>query len=624
MKAFFFAPFLLLSCFFAGAHHSTSKFDEVSREELTMKSYDADTSAAAVILFDKGSTALTNPQTGMFTYKRHVKIKIFRKEAVDDWATVTLFASRGTFSKLNGITYNLEKDSIVKSEIDENGIFKRRYNKYIDEISFTLPKVKEASVIEYEYVIKGTIGVDPWQFQYSIPVVLSEYTIIVPDYHKIGYTLKGLISPTRETKNGMQKWVLKDIPAFKSEPFMPNEDDYVSGVEFSLSSSSWPKVTGNLLADKNFWGTVKGITPSSTFLKKEAEKATSGLTDTRQKMIAIHQYVKDHLEWDETEDIYAADDLKNNFKTRKGTAADINLTMGAMLHEAGIRVEMVLLSTRGNGFVKVDYPTTRQFNYTICRAYIDTTAYLLDATEKYLPWNVLPQRCLNGIGLAISEERYEWVHIETNVKARTVASADLTLNVDGELQGKLTYTRTGYAAYEMRDDIQKKGQDRYLEQFGKQRSWNILSSEFQNLEDIENPAVEIHEISIQDHGITTDELIYIDPFVIFKEDENPFKVEKRQFPIDFGVRSEKVYVANIIIPDGYLVDEIPPPKVMVLPDNKGRFSYTVTQTGNRLTIVSNVQINDRVFLQDEYPSLREFYNRIVAKQAEQIVLKKKL
>jgi len=28
-------------------------------------------------------------------------------------------------------------------------------------------------------------------------------------------------------------------------------------------------------------------------------------------------------------------------------------------------------------------------------------------------------------------------------------------------------------------------------------------------------------------------------------------------------------------------------------------------------------------MQDEYPGLREFYNRIVAKQAEQIVLKKK-
>jgi hypothetical protein len=82
-------------------------------------------------------------------------------------------------------------------------------------------------------------------------------------------------------------------------------------------------------------------------------------------------------------------------------------------------------------------------------------------------------------------------------------------------------------------------------------------------------------------------------------------------------------LTNIIIPDGYLVDEIPQPKVTALPESKGKFSYHVSQTGNRLTVVSNIQINERMFMQDEYPGLREFYNRIVAKQAEQIVLKKK-
>jgi hypothetical protein len=35
-----------------------------------------------------------------------------------------------------------------------------------------------------------------------------------------------------------------------------------------------------------------------------------------------------------------------------------------------------------------------------------------------------------------------------------------------------------------------------------------------------------------------------------------------------------------------------------------------------------MSINKGVFAQDEYPNLREFYNQMVAKQAEQIVLKK--
>ena len=80
---------------------------------------------------------------------------------------------------------------------------------------------------------------------------------------------------------------------------------------------------------------------------------------------------------------------------------------------------------------------------------------------------------------------------------------------------------------------------------------------------------------------------------------------------------------NIIIPDGYLVDEIPQAKLMVLPKNKGKFSYTVTQTGNRLTVVSNIQINESVFIQDEYPGLENFIIELLPSRLSKLYSKKK-
>jgi hypothetical protein len=71
------------------------------------------------------------------------------------------------------------------------------------------------------------------------------------------------------------------------------------------------------------------------------------------------------------------------------------------------------------------------------------------------------------------------------------------------------------------------------------------------------------------------------------------------------------------------VDELPKPKLILMPGNSAKYSYNVTQMGNTLNVVSMLQINKSLFLQDEYPNLREFYNQIIAKQAEQIVLKKK-
>jgi hypothetical protein len=72
-----------------------------------------------------------------------------------------------------------------------------------------------------------------------------------------------------------------------------------------------------------------------------------------------------------------------------------------------------------------------------------------------------------------------------------------------------------------------------------------------------------------------------------------------------------------------VVEEIPQAKVIALPANAGRFTYSITQAGNLINIVNSFQINKSIFSQAEYPNLREFYNQVVAKQTEQIVLKKK-
>ncbi|WP_276372732.1 DUF3857 domain-containing protein [Chryseolinea sp. H1M3-3] len=618
MKYLFIIPLLLTTYFVTVAQGDAVEPDDVLWQELSMRRYSADSTAGAVIIFDNGSSTLASVGARALTYKRNVKIKIFRKDAFDEWANVALLVERGAFSKLKGVTYNLENGRVVKSEIDDNSIFKKRFNKHIDEIKFTLPQVKEGSVIEYSYAIKGD-GLPPWQFQYSIPVIRSEYTVDVPVAFILRHSITGLLSPQLLEKKGVRKWTLNNVPAFKAEPLMPNESDYVSAISFLYSLGTWDGINSRMLHDENFWGTINGF----PFLKKEAQEVTAKLTDPKQKIIAIQHYIKNHFTWDGTEDIYAADNLKDNFIRKAGTAADINLAMASMLHKAGIRVEMVLLSTRGNGFVRMDYPTTRQFNYTICVAYADTTAYLLDATEKHLPWNVLPKRCLNGVGLVVSDKGYTWIDVNTKVKSRTVVTADVTLNGQGDLQGRLTYTRQGYAAYEMRDDFARKGKTPYMEDFVKNRPWSVLKSEFQNLDDVEKPAIETHEILIKQHGNDAGGFIYIDPFIALKEEENPFKVDQRKFSIDFVVLNEKVYLTNITIPDGYLVDEIPKTLVLTLPDNKGKFTYATSQIGNRLTVVSNIHINERVFMPDEYPILKEFYNRIVAKQAEQIVLKKK-
>jgi hypothetical protein len=105
--------------------------------------------------------------------------------------------------------------------------------------------------------------------------------------------------------------------------------------------------------------------------------------------------------------------------------------------------------------------------------------------------------------------------------------------------------------------------------------------------------------------------------------ENLFKLDKREYPVDFGSPIEKVYMSKIRVPNEFVVDELPKSKIFMLPGNAAKYTFNLSQAGDLLTVVSVLQINKSMFTQDEYPDLREFYTQVVAKQAEQIVLKKK-
>ncbi len=81
-------------------------------------------------------------------------------------------------------------------------------------------------------------------------------------------------------------------------------------------------------------------------------------------------------------------------------------------------------------------------------------------------------------------------------------------------------------------------------------------------------------------------------------------------------------MCKIAIPEGYVVDEMPQSKVISLPQNGGRFLYNISQNNGVINLTCIFSVNRTLFTQTDYPLLREFYSQVVAKQAEQIVLKK--
>jgi hypothetical protein len=636
-------------------------------EDMKMTVYPLDSGASAVVLADFGMSSLNYNQTAGFQidFERIRRVKILNKEGLKHAEfTIALWrdANNGAEEKLSGlklVTYNLENGKVVETKVKSDSFFKEKYDKNLTLTKCAWTNVKEGSVIEITYKVKSdfVMNFQDWEFQSEIPVRWSEYRARIPEYFNYQKYMQGYIgldindNVTRagsfvlqsERANNVSRlsqetveyseenfrWAAKNVPAFKEEPFITTSSNYISKINFELAFTRFPNQgTKNYMGtwediNRSYWDVVKTEINSNAGLKDDVVLVTAGATSDEQKVAMIFDHVRSSVLWDENKRRYPELSPRKAMDIKKGSSADINILLACMLDKAGIAVSPVLLSTRDHGFVREAIPVSTQFNYVVVLAKIGTKSVLLDATDRLLPIGVLPERCLNGNGLVVSSGEPTWVSLQPTVKSRTVYNANVVLAGTGEVKGTLKVDKTGYASARARRKYHSKGEGEYLKEITQDPVWTFSNGALENVDDINLPFKERYEIAANEAGMASATTIYFNPFITSRANENPFKSEKREYPVDFGNQFEELYVAKIALPEGYVVDELPPSKMLMLPEGAARYTYSLTQQGDVLNFTSSLTINRSIFSQDVYPNLREFYNQVVAKQAEQIVLKKK-
>lgn len=651
-------------------------FGKVSEEELKMTHCALDSSASAVVLADFGETDFSYNQTSgiQMVFTRHRRIKIF-KPAGYDWADVAVLlykdgGDKEVISQVKGYTYNLEGNKVVKTKLKSEGKFLEAYDENRDIYKFTLPNVKEGAVIEYTYTITSDFlfNLQDWEFQSAIPTLWSEYKVEVPEYFiykplfqgyyslaineqrpssgKFNVIIRtqsgngGFSSPVqRETRQEQvdyratrYRWATQNIPALVEEPYVTTMDDYVMKVEMELGSTkfpgepyknyttTWEKIDEELLKSAYFGDILK----RTGGIKDQVATLINGAGSDAEKVARIYQYVQQQIRWNQSSRLYAEQSPKQTLETQSGNSADINLLLIALLREADIQADPVALSTRSHGMLRQEFPRLTQYNYVIARALVGENTILLDATGANCSPDMLPIRCLNQFGRVISEEPGEkWVSLQPENGSAHTTMATLSLT-ESQLQGTIATSRTGYNAMRLRQNIvDADGVDGYLDELKEDfHSWTINDYEVAALETLDAPLKETYQVGLSEAMQEAGDLIYLNPMLLGSLDKNPFSSELRAYPVDYPYPEKETYMLMLSLPEGYTVDELPEEIIFALPDNAAVYSYTAKQLGNMVQLVVRLEVKKIKFYAQEYPHLREFFNQIVAKQQEQIVLKR--
>lgn len=652
------------------------KFEKVSEEEMKMTVYEPDTTAEALILYDDGSSELKyDLQKGfMLSYSRFVRIKIL-KQSGTSWGNFSIPLYSSTQNKeeigtVKGTTFNFENGKMVKTDMKKESVFRERENKYWEMIRLSLPSVKIGSVIDLKYEVRSPLfwNLRSWKFQYLIPVKWSQYEVVYPEYFVYNHSSQGYHSlnsnkqtsgkeninytSTRETSGSgfsgggqrqqetrtisyntnIYNYSANDVPAMKEEPYLTTLDNYTTQLKFELAVTDFTKIMGEyksytnswtdigkvLLDDEDFGGQIK----SANFAKEAIASLTDGKSDEKQKIIALYNYIQHNIKWDGHNTYMPSKSLRKIFIEKNGNSAEVNLLLIAMLNEAGIEANPVILSTRKNGIISIVHASISDCNYVIARVVINGVPVLLDATEPNLPAGLIPFRCLNGKGRMIKKDNVEEVEL-TNVKSGSHTLISIELK-DGKFTGNVISSETGLNAFAFRESVKDAGgQKEYFEKL-RNKSSDIQYTDYSytNLDSIYKPVEKRYNIILQNESEPDADILYFNPVLIDRITNNPFTSPTREYPVDYGVSSSEIYQLNLIIPDGYKVEELPQSRSFALGGKGGSFIYKIVQTDNIVSFSMRLNIDKTLLLPDEYINLQEFYNIIVAKESEQIVLKK--
>ncbi|WP_293904036.1 hypothetical protein [Sphingobacterium sp. UBA5670] len=650
-----FLTLFLIFSIYTNSIAQTFDFGKVSISDFSRTDLDSNANAIVLNEFGRSSVFVDDYDNRIkLQHEYHVLIRINNKEGFKKANFEIPSYKRGSyvrdyFDELKAVTYNLENGRIEKTELENKKVFKENYSAYLDLNKFTLPNIKEGSIIEVSYrtLEQDLFNFKTWEFQDDIPKIQSQYIAIIPASFTYNVVLRGPYKLSDQKGEVLKEYIfldglrmdcskltysMKNIPAFVEEDYMTSPTNFKSAIYYELESiyypstgskktfsKTWKDVDTDLMNEKAFGGQLK-----KTDLFKTSLATILSPTDTKlEKAKKIYSYINKQIKWNNYLGKYAEVGIEKALEKRTGNIGDINLALVTALLAADLEAYPIILSTRRNGTPNALFPVLSDFDYIIACVDIDGIKYKLDASNSYLPFGELPLQCLNERGRIIySKKSSDWYPLTAEESSDVNYLLEGTLNDQFKIKGKLTISSKGNKALLKRQHIAKfNSLEEYWEKLDEEMpNITLTKSSIQNLEDIDQLLIEEFDVTMDVSKQMGQDVLVLAPNIIDRISYNPFKAQERTYPVDMGFKSKTLYSIKLTIPDQYEIVEKPQNASLALPESAAKYRYVTQVNGNQLEILQSLVFNKPVFSVDEYFSLKELYSRIIQQQKLDIKL----
>jgi hypothetical protein len=645
---------LLLSLVLCAPAHGQD-WDDVSWPVLSARHMPEAPGAKAVVLFDRGT--LTIDQLFRHQLERHCRIKVL----VDDpgeLAEVRIpFRHDETINRLRAQTILPNRERV---ELDKKAIHHENAGAWQFK-SFTFPDVRAGAVLEFKYEIRSENleRVSPWLFQHDAFTKESEFKVRMP----IGMTYDAffnahqLVTP-RPVKSQVLdpevlgatlqqiSWTMTDIPPLEPEPLMSCVEDHRTALYFQVigfesnqtrrtPSRTWQQDDKSQRVFRRPWEEIgtelatecEELLRSDRAVRDLADRVAPAGTSPEEAARALYHAVRDEIRTEASPATigFGIASPKDVVKAARGNGLEKNLLLASLLRERGLETELLLISTRTNGAFRDRYHNPEQFDHGIVRAQVGNKTLLLDASDPYCPFGVLPPNDLVSAGLLLSPTNARILDLDgTGVASARECRTNAVLEGDGALHCITQLTLTGYHGICGRRSIAEDGELAYARSLLEPRFGHIdlESAEAQGTAEGDSALVLTVDYRIPDYAQNSGNLVRMRAPTVDYLEASAFTSETRTFPIEYSFPWTSEEMVKLTVPEGFRFVELPPDKRSrigaISVDRKCKVQDTTLYFRRRFVL------EDVTIPENEYSDWRNLYAETMGTEQGEVVLQGRL
>lgn len=646
--ACFCAALLLLSCpRLARASSNPTLPDWVVQAAATTGSWG---DARAVVLLN--DVALTVGPDGKAVERSRMVVKILRQQGRDDAIPHVRFSKAEKLQSFHvwsigpdGHRYAMKDNEYVEvGENDPDMVYLDGLYKIANP-----PGADPGGIIAWEIVeqMPSYESEDIWEFQDSIPVAQASFQVDLPaGWHQRAVWFRHDPVQSVETQAGAARWQLSNVPAvdLSDVPLHPAWEALAGRLSVHYSANDIPD--GDALwaqIGDRYTGLEAPESEGAADLATAARTA-AGDGDFMAKLSKVAEFMQTQIRYVGVEIGIGgrqAHPAEQVFQKRYGDCKDKATLMISMLDAVGIRATWVVVdadrgvmapaspSEFGNHMVAaIEIP--RGYDNPRLQAIVTAKTgkrYLIfDPTNQFVSVGDMPDYLQGGYGLLLAGKDSQVIPfpVLNPALALTDRTAKFELATDGTLKGDVTVSRTGDAAWVMRDQItmsSEKEQRELVEKSLQQdlSSFTLNTESFSNIRQLDQPLSMQYSVTAPSYAKTAGNLLLVRPRVLGTV-ANPLNDKPRTVPINFPRAGTWTDNFDVKIPTGYTVDDMPDP--VNLDVGFATYHSEVKAQGDTLHYTRQYVLKKVELAPDQYSALRKLEAQITADENNNAVLKK--